>query len=61
MVEYLCRLHGMTSATLNERLDKLFEQLRMNEFRDVPGGKNVDRDATKGVDRNVLSFTIRRF
>jgi len=39
MVEYFGRLHGMTSATLNERLDKLFEQLRMNEFRDVPGGK----------------------
>ncbi|TWT93033.1 ATP-binding cassette domain-containing protein [Neorhodopirellula pilleata] len=39
MVEYFGKLHGMTNETLDERLEKLFEQLRMNEFRDVPGGK----------------------
>ena len=39
MVEYFGRLHGMPKAQLNERIDTLFAQLRMNEFRDVPGAK----------------------
>ncbi len=39
MVEYFGRLHGMPRAELKERLETLFDQLRMNEFRDVPGSK----------------------
>tara|TARA_R110002049_G_scaffold27321_2_gene94036 strand:+ start:119282 stop:120127 length:846 start_codon:yes stop_codon:yes gene_type:complete len=39
MVEYFGRLHGMPRAQLRERLVTLFDQLRMNEFRDVPGAK----------------------
>ena len=39
MVEYFGKLHGMRNPELNQRLNRLFEQLRMNEFRDVPGGK----------------------
>ena len=39
MVEYFGRLHGMPRKELNERLESLFDQLRMNEFRDVPGAK----------------------
>jgi sodium transport system ATP-binding protein len=39
MVEYFGRLHGMSRAALNDRLERLFEQLRMNEFRDVPGAQ----------------------
>ena len=39
MVHYFGKLHGMRSAVLNDRLETLFSQLRMNEFRDVPGGK----------------------
>ena len=39
MVEYFGRLHGMSKAKLRERLETLFDQLRMNEFRDVPGSK----------------------
>lgn len=39
MVEYFGRLHGMRSAYLNSRLEELFDQLRMNDFRDVPGAK----------------------
>lgn len=39
MVEYFGRLHGMTKAETGERLEILFDQLRMNEFRDVPGSK----------------------
>ncbi|MEM9585885.1 MAG: ATP-binding cassette domain-containing protein [Planctomycetota bacterium] len=39
MVEYFGRLHGMSPDTLTDRLEKLFDQLRMNDFRDVPGGK----------------------
>ncbi|MGI9472762.1 MAG: ATP-binding cassette domain-containing protein [Rubripirellula sp.] len=39
MVGYFGRLHGMRKDELRERLETLFDQLRMNEFRDVPGGK----------------------
>ncbi|MCC9599866.1 ATP-binding cassette domain-containing protein [Stieleria sp. JC731] len=39
MVEYFGRLHGMQRAELQQRMNDLFEQLRMNDFRDVPGGK----------------------
>ena len=39
MVEYFGRLHGMPRSDLQHRLETLFEQLRMQEFRDVPGAK----------------------
>jgi sodium transport system ATP-binding protein len=39
MVEFFGRVHGMSTARLQQRLEGLFEQLRMNEFRDVPGAK----------------------
>lgn len=39
MVEYFGRLHGMKSDLLKDRLEKLFDQMRMNEFRDIPGSK----------------------
>ncbi|TWU41242.1 Daunorubicin/doxorubicin resistance ATP-binding protein DrrA [Novipirellula aureliae] len=39
MAEYFGRLHGMEPAHLRDRLERLFTQLRMNDFRDVPGGK----------------------
>lgn len=39
MVEYFGRLHGMAKKTLRQRLEKLFDQLRMYDFRDVPGAK----------------------
>ena len=39
MVEYFGRLHGMSRSKLRERLTTLFSQLRMDEFRDVPGAK----------------------
>ncbi len=39
MVEYFGQLHGMCKDTLRRRLETLFDQLRMNEFRDVPGAK----------------------
>ena len=39
MVEYFGRLHGMKAAQLTDRLETLFDQLRMNEFRDIPGSK----------------------
>jgi sodium transport system ATP-binding protein len=39
MVEYFGRLHGMPADELNQRVETLFEQLRMNEFRDTPGAK----------------------
>src|SRR6056297_4196477 len=39
LVEYFGRLHGMTTEVLTDRLETMFEQLRMNDFRDVPGGK----------------------
>lgn len=39
MVEYFGRLHGMSRSMLQERLETLFDQLRMQEFRNVPGAK----------------------
>ena len=39
MVEHFGRLHGMTRPELQERLETLFDQMRMNEFRDLPGAK----------------------
>ncbi len=39
MVEYFGRLHGMPRGELQDRLETLFDQLRMNEFRDLPGAK----------------------
>jgi sodium transport system ATP-binding protein len=39
MVEYFGRLHGMRAPQLTDRLESLFDQLRMNDFRDVPGSK----------------------
>ncbi len=39
LVEYFGRLHGMPTELLNDRLHSLFDQLRMNEFRHVPGAK----------------------
>ncbi|MEM6776192.1 MAG: ATP-binding cassette domain-containing protein [Planctomycetota bacterium] len=39
MVGYFGRLHGMAPEEVTDRLETLFAQLRMNEFRDVPGGK----------------------
>ncbi|QEG41163.1 ATP-binding cassette domain-containing protein [Roseimaritima ulvae] len=38
-VQYFGRLHGMAAEPLNERLEELFEQLRMNDYRDVPAAK----------------------
>jgi sodium transport system ATP-binding protein len=39
MVEFFGRLHGMERDTLNSRLESLFDSLRMNDFRDLPGSK----------------------
>jgi sodium transport system ATP-binding protein len=39
LVQYFGRLHGMPKDVLNQRLESLFDQLRMNDFRDVPGAK----------------------
>ncbi len=39
MVEYFGRLHRMPKDELRNRLETLFSQLRMNEFRNVPGSK----------------------
>jgi sodium transport system ATP-binding protein len=39
MVDYFGRLHGMRSRKLKDCMERLFEQLRMNDFRDLPGAK----------------------
>ena len=39
MVSYFGRLHGLSGRQLEQRIDSLFDQLRMNDFRDVQGGK----------------------
>jgi sodium transport system ATP-binding protein len=39
MVEYFGRLHGMPDPQLHERMENLFERLKMNDLRDVLGAK----------------------
>ncbi|MEL6897639.1 MAG: ATP-binding cassette domain-containing protein [Planctomycetota bacterium] len=39
MVEYFGRLHGLERDLLQQRLTGLFDQLRMEDFRDCPGSK----------------------
>jgi sodium transport system ATP-binding protein len=39
MVEYYGRLHGLPPEQLKERIERLFEQLQMNDFRDVLGAR----------------------
>ena len=39
MVEYFGRLHGLTKDHLRERMEVVFEQLKMREIRDVLGAK----------------------
>ncbi len=39
MVDFFGRLHGMEKAHLADRIATLFDQLRMNDYRDCPGSK----------------------
>ncbi|MCG2683919.1 MAG: ATP-binding cassette domain-containing protein [Planctomycetales bacterium] len=39
MVEYFGRLHGIPREELSERMESLFERLKMNDTRDVLGAK----------------------
>jgi sodium transport system ATP-binding protein len=39
MVEYFGKLYGMTPEKLRERMEALFADLQMNDFRDVLGAK----------------------
>jgi sodium transport system ATP-binding protein len=39
MVMYFGRLHGMSDEVLRERMENLFDRLKMFEFRDVLGAK----------------------
>jgi len=39
MVEYFGLLHGMPRDSLHDRMERLFERLKMNDIRDVLGAK----------------------
>jgi sodium transport system ATP-binding protein len=39
MVAYYGRLHGLHGGRLRQRIDELFTQLKMHDFRDVMGAK----------------------
>ncbi|MCA9228689.1 MAG: ATP-binding cassette domain-containing protein [Planctomycetales bacterium] len=39
MVEYFGRLYGLDSDVLRERMERIFERLKMNDIRDVLGAK----------------------
>ncbi len=39
MVEYFGRLHGLAGEALQARMEQLFAQLQMNDFRDLLGAK----------------------
>ncbi len=38
-VQFFGRLYGVSREVLDERIERLFVQLNMNEFRDVPGAR----------------------
>lgn len=38
-VEFFGRLYGVNPTVLRERMETLFLQLKMNEFRDIPGAR----------------------
>jgi sodium transport system ATP-binding protein len=39
MVEYFGRLYGIPTEELNERMERIFDRLKMNDFRDLLGAK----------------------
>ena len=39
MVEYFGRLHGIPVSQLSERMERLFDRLKMNDIRDLLGAK----------------------
>ncbi len=39
MVEYFGKLHGIPEDRLNQRMEEIFEQLQMEEIRNVAGGR----------------------
>jgi sodium transport system ATP-binding protein len=39
MVEYFGKLYGIPAGQLNERMEKVFADLQMNEIRDVAGAR----------------------
>lgn len=39
MVEYFGKLYGIDSDRLEQRMEEVFNQLQMNEFREVAGGR----------------------
>lgn len=39
MVEYFGRLYGIDQKVLTERMERVFDQMQMNEIRDLLGGK----------------------
>ena len=39
MVTHFGRLHGLERRTLTDRVNDLFDRLRMQDFRDTPGGQ----------------------
>jgi len=39
MVEYFGRLYGMEESRLRDRMEQLFDELHMNDFRDVLGSR----------------------
>ena len=51
LVEYFGRLYGMSRDRLTERMETIFDWLKMNDFRDVLGSKMFDRDEAEGLHR----------
>ena len=39
MVEYFGKLHGITDDRLRQRMEQIFDQLQMNEIRNIAGGR----------------------
>ena len=51
LVAYFGRLYGMPPGTLRQRLEEVFDDLQMNDFRDYFGSQDEHGHAAEGVDR----------
>jgi len=54
MVEYFGRLNGLDEATLEKRVDELFDRLEMNEFRD----RRCDKLSTGMKQKTSIARTL---
>jgi sodium transport system ATP-binding protein len=60
LVEYFGQLYGMPRERLRERMEDIFNWLKMNDFRDILGSKSgLDGPGARAVLQNILELRDR--